>query len=67
MKYSINKIWCEKGAWYENITMNSMNIKKVKNCIEMSYEIVGKFMSSYICDDDKVTCLNEKKKEFICC
>ena len=47
--------------------MNSMNIKKVKNCIEISYEIVGKFMSSYICDDDKVTCLIEKKKEFICC
>jgi hypothetical protein len=30
MKYSINKIWCEKETWYENVTINSMNIKKSK-------------------------------------
>jgi hypothetical protein len=29
----------------------------------MSYEIVGKFINSYICDDDKIMCLIIIKKK----
>ena len=43
--------------------MNSMNIKEVKkNCIEMSYGIIGKSRSSYIYCDDNIMCLMKKKR-----
>jgi hypothetical protein len=39
-----------------------MNIKEVsEDCIEMSYGIVGKSMSSCMCDDNSVMCLMKKR------